>query len=81
MEASTITGPRHAASIVTSDVNLLTKNDRCDRCRSQAYGRVTMKDSGFELLWCGHHLTEHMAKMLLLASKIEDYRRAIDEKP
>lgn len=70
-----------ASVIVTSAVSELTKQDRCDECRSQAFGRVTMKDSGFELLWCGHHLGKYLDRLVPLASKIEDFREAINEKP
>lgn len=80
MNAMTLTQPQvtdePSVSIVTSDVNALTKHDRCDRCRAQAYGRVTLA-SGFELLFCGHHLNAHMPKVLPLASKVEDYRSAL----
>ena len=68
------------AETITSGVNALTKHDRCDRCRAQAYGRVTLA-SGFELLFCGHHLAAHLPKVTLLASKIEDYRAALNDKP
>lgn len=85
MEALTITAPTAATepsvSIVKSEINMLTKHDRCDECRSQAFGRVTLRESGFELLWCGHHLAKYLAKLLPLASKVEDYRQAINEKP
>jgi hypothetical protein len=68
------------ALVITGQINLLSKHDRCDKCRAQAFGRVVLKGSGFELLWCAHHLAEHMAEMLVLASKIEDYRAALDSK-
>ena len=65
--------------IITSKVNLLTVADRCDRCRAQAYGRVTMKESGFELLLCGHHLRTSLEKNVIQqqAAKIEDFRPSI----
>lgn len=81
MTTMTIDAPTTEAQIVTADVSPLSKADRCDECRSQAFGRVTMRDSGFELLWCGHHLSKYLDKMVVLASRIEDYRGAINEKP
>lgn len=34
---------------------------RCDRCgeSSQAYYRVVLKDSGLDLLFCGHHYEQY----------------------
>ena len=40
----------------------LTALDRCDRCGAQAYVRVSLTAGG-ELLFCGHHFTEHRAKL------------------
>jgi len=40
----------------------LTAADRCDRCGAQAYF-VTTFEAG-ELLFCAHHGTEHMTKII-----------------
>ncbi|TWS20135.1 hypothetical protein FK529_08405 [Tsukamurella asaccharolytica] len=40
----------------------LTASDRCDRCSAAAQVRAVLP-SGFELLFCGHHFTEHRAKL------------------
>ncbi len=40
----------------------LTASDRCDRCSAAAQVRAVLP-SGFELLFCGHHFTEHKAKL------------------
>lgn len=39
----------------------LTADDRCDRCGARAQQRVQLKTG--ELLFCGHHYTEHSAKL------------------
>lgn len=36
----------------------LTKLDRCDRCGAAAHSRVVLL-SGAELLFCGHHTSQH----------------------
>lgn len=36
----------------------LTATDRCDRCTAQAYVRVILP-GGSDLLFCGHHWTQH----------------------
>lgn len=74
-------GVGQPTKVFTSSVNQLKVADRCDYCRAQAFGRVTMRGSEFELLFCGHHLAENMDKLMEVASKIEDYRGAINEKP
>ncbi len=40
----------------------LTASDRCDRCSAAAQVRAVLP-SGFELLFCGHHFSEHKAKL------------------
>ncbi|BDH57102.1 hypothetical protein [Tsukamurella sp. PLM1] len=40
----------------------LTASDRCDRCSAAAQVRAVLP-SGFELLFCSHHYTEHSAKL------------------
>ncbi len=49
----------------------LTGADRCDRCRGQAYVRAVLP-SGFELLFCGHHWTQHMVGVLATDAIIQD---------
>lgn len=67
--------------IITSEVNGLTKHDRCDYCRVQAYSRVVLRGSGFDLLFCKHHLEDHLSAITPQASRIEDYRDSINKKP
>lgn len=40
----------------------LTASDRCDRCSAAAQVRAVLP-SGFELLFCGHHFSEHSSKL------------------
>ena len=49
----------------------LTTADRCDRCGSQAYLRVTLA-SGGELLFCAHHAKEHAEALAKVAARIQD---------
>lgn len=49
----------------------LTAADRCDRCGSQAYLRVTLA-SGGELLFCAHHAKEHAEALAKVAARIQD---------
>jgi hypothetical protein len=47
----------------------LTKRDRCDRCGAAAQIALTMK-AGTELMFCGHHFSEHSAKLISLGALI-----------
>jgi hypothetical protein len=40
--------------MLSTQDNQLTKQDRCDRCGSQAYVHVVLP-SGNDLMFCGHH--------------------------
>ena len=46
------------------DMIPLKKSDRCDRCNAEAKARVELKAG--DLLFCGHHLNEHMDKLMEL---------------
>lgn len=39
----------------------LTHADRCDQCGAAAYVRTESYESTFQLMFCGHHYTEHEA--------------------
>lgn len=47
---------------MNQDMTPLKKSDRCDRCNAEAKARVQFKKG--ELLFCGHHLTEHLDKIM-----------------
>lgn len=49
----------------------LTAADRCDRCGAAAAVRVVLA-SGGELLFCGHHATEHSARLEELAAVVHN---------
>jgi hypothetical protein len=40
-----------------------TAADRCDRCGAQAIVLARHEETGVELLFCGHHIIEHNAKL------------------
>lgn len=49
----------------------LTASDRCDRCGSQAFVRVTLPTGG-TLIFCGHHAKKHEEKLKLIATEYVD---------
>ena len=49
---------------------VLGAGDRCDRCGARAVARATMA-SGAHLLFCGHHLKAHEARLLAVSARIE----------
>lgn len=53
--------------------------DRCDRCRAEAFARVTV--SGTDLFFCGHHFTEHEPALVIVAEQVVDRRDLINAKP
>ena len=55
----------------------LTRADRCDRCGAAARVRAKLP-SGAELLFCGHHATEHEARLLELAAILEVSEAPLD---
>lgn len=70
------TPQRDAVVLVASD-NPMRAIDRCDRCPSRAYGRVSMPDALEPLLFCGHHLSLYMPRLRKVARQIEDFRPAL----
>ena len=57
----------------------LTQMDRCDRCPAQAFVRATLPGGG-ELLFCGHHASQHSEALGKQALMIDDYRHLINAK-
>ena len=55
----------------TATAPALSAEDRCDRCGSQAYLRVTLP-SGGELLFCAHHGREHGDRIRDIATHVHD---------
>lgn len=51
----------------------MSAESRCDRCGGQAWGEAVMKDG--KLLFCAHHLSEHMPKLKETAITISDYTK------
>lgn len=62
------------------DRTLNRMHDRCDRCNSEAYGRAVMP-TGVELLFCGHHLAQHLPALRAQALHVQDERMHINPKP
>lgn len=58
----------------------LTASDRCDRCGAQAYVRATL-DSGFDLLFCGHHWHENEAGLRGIGARIQDDLARLSDVP
>jgi hypothetical protein len=48
---------------------VLSAADRCDRCGAQAIARATLA-SGAHLLFCGHHLRAHEARLKDISARI-----------
>lgn len=61
-------------SSTLADRPALSAGDRCDRCGAQAYVRVVLAGGG-ELLFCGHHFSEHEAKLTRVAVAVDDDRQ------
>ncbi|MGN6607301.1 MAG: DUF7455 domain-containing protein [Jatrophihabitans sp.] len=57
-----------------------TASDRCDRCGAQAYVRATL-DSGFDLLFCGHHWHENEAGLREIGARIQDETSRLSDVP
>lgn len=56
----------------------LNLQDRCDKCSAQAF--VIVKLMSGELLFCGHHFTEHELNLRESAYEIIDEREYINKK-
>jgi hypothetical protein len=59
-------------------IQSLTLQDRCDRCKAQAF--VAAKGFEGELLFCGHHFTKHENAIVAWAYEIIDEREFINQK-
>ncbi|HEY0486814.1 MAG TPA: hypothetical protein VGD72_11250 [Mycobacteriales bacterium] len=63
------------------DTRKLVRGDRCDRCGAQAFVQATMA-SGLELLFCGHHFSEHEVGLVAQGATVTiDERDTLNEKP
>ena len=54
----------------------LKVSDRCDRCSAQAF--VLVKGISGELMFCGHHYSEHEQALSSFAYTIIDNRELIN---
>ena len=59
------------APAVDEDMDILTANDRCDKCGAQAYVLVLLQDD-MALTFCSHHWNANSAKLLEVAIDIVD---------
>lgn len=48
--------------MTTTTLRKLTAHDRCDRCG--AVGKVLVRAHSGELVFCGHHASEHSAALI-----------------
>lgn len=55
----------------------ITALDRCDRCGSQAYVRVTLVTGG-DLFFCAHHARKHAEVLRPMASEWVDETDRLD---
>lgn len=51
----------------------MSVENRCDRCGGQAYGEALLKTG--RLLFCAHHLSQHMPKLMEVAITVADHRK------
>jgi hypothetical protein len=65
--------------VLVEDEVELTGKDRCDLCGSQAYAQVLFGES--DLYFCGHHFTQAETKLRATATKINDQRWRLSDKP
>jgi len=59
------------SSAARASATVLTQDDRCDRCGSQAYVYVRLS-SGGELFFCGHHARQYGAELRKIADLVSD---------
>ena len=71
-----MTAPALAPSALT---RAPTHDDRCDRCRAQAFVRAVL--AAGELLFCGHHGRENAKALEPVAVLVEDGTGTINARP
>jgi len=66
--------------VLEEDLAPLAVADRCDRCGAQAFVRARF-GGGSELLFCGHHGRESLARLMELGAAVRDDTALINAKP
>lgn len=66
-------------TMIEDRTNVLTANDRCDRCGSQAF--VWVNGINGDLQFCRHHFLKHEEAIRAYAFEIIDETYKINEKP
>ena len=66
------------STVTPAPAAVLTMNDRCDRCGSQAYVCARLS-SGSELLFCGHHARQYGSELRKIAVTISDQTGLLDQ--
>lgn len=56
-------------------------SDRCDRCGAQAFVQVTSRDTGYDLLFCGHHYARNELVLVPSGWIVDDQRDQINATP
>lgn len=51
---------------------ILTAEDRCDSCGSQAYVLVSMASTGYSLTFCNHHWKKYESRLRPLIDDMVD---------
>ena len=59
--------------------DILTANDRCDRCTAQAYVLV-MLEQDRSLMFCAHHWNQHSEKLIDIAVDVIDETDKLERK-
>lgn len=59
---------------------VLSATDRCDRCSAQAYVKVVLS-GGSDLLFCGHHWSQHEAALRPQAEAVVDETHRLTQAP
>ena len=62
-----------SAQVIEYDQIGMSVESRCDRCGKQAYGEALLFEG--TLLFCAHHLSEHLPKLREVADTIADHRK------
>lgn len=57
----------------------LTKQDRCDRCKAQAF-ILAVNEKGHELFFCGHHGKKYFPELFKQGFVVHDETHLINSK-
>jgi len=75
----TLSVPPAGVEVLSEELAPLAVADRCDRCGAQAFVRARLA-GGSELLFCGHHGRDSMARLMELGASVRDDTAMINAK-